>query len=393
MELRKGIHWVGVLDPDLEIFDVVIPTQWGTTYNAYLIEADEPALVDTVKKEFSEEFFAKLEEKIDLADLKHLIVNHTEPDHSGAVKELLRRAPHLKVHGSRAAIQFLREQVNMDFDANVVRDNDVLDLGGRRLRFIMAPFLHWPDTMFSYLEGEGVIFTCDAFGCHYSPPQGKLLESEQEEDFTEAVRYYFDSIMSPFKPKIQEAVAKIADLHIDLIATGHGPILDQDPWRTIDLYRRWSTEDERDTKKIVVGYVSAYGHTKRMAELIAEGANEVGGVDVVLVDVALTPERILDDIFEDFDALIIGSPTMNANVVPPVWRALDKISAITARGKAAAVFGNYGWSGEAVDLLEERLEKMRLVVSHPPVRVRFGLTPEDEERCLDLGRYMAEGLQ
>lgn len=393
MEVRKGIHWVGVLDPDLEIFDIVIPTQWGTTYNSYLIEADEPALVDTVKTNFSDEFFEKLEKQIDLADLKHLIVNHTEPDHSGAVGELLRKAPHLKVHGSRAAIQFLKEQVNIDFDAHVVGDNDVLDLGNRKLRFIMAPFLHWPDTMFSYLEGEGVLFTCDAFGCHFSPQEGKIFESDQDGDFTEAVRYYFDSIMSPFKPKIQEAVTKIAELDIDLIATGHGPILDQDPWRIIDLYRRWSSTTDEGVKKMIVGYVSAYGHTKRMAELIAQGATEVGNVEVALVDVAVTPEKQLDELFDDFDALVIGSPTMNANVVPPVWRALDKISAITARGKAAAVFGNYGWSGEAIGLLEERLEKMRLVVSHPPVKVRFGLTPDDEERCLSLGRFMAEGLQ
>lgn len=393
MEIRKGIHWVGVLDPDLEIFDIVIPTQWGTTYNAYLIEADEPALVDTVKHNFTDEFLQKLEEHIDLADLKHLIVNHTEPDHSGAVGKLLRKAPHLQVHGSRAAIQFLREQVNRDFNAHVVGDNDVLDLGNRRLRFIMAPFLHWPDTMFTYLEGEGVLFTCDAFGCHYSPPHGKLLESEQIEDITEAVRYYFDSIMSPFKPKIQEAVAKIADLDIDLVATGHGPILDQDPWRIIDLYRRWSSAPEQRTKKIIIAYASAYGHTKQMAELIAKGAAEVGNIEIALIDVGVAPEKHLDEIFNEFDALIIGSPTINANAVAPVWRALDKVSAITARGKAAAVFGNYGWSGEAVALLEERLEKMRLVVSHPPVKVRFGLTPEDEERCLNLGRHMAEGLQ
>ncbi|MGI6148710.1 MAG: FprA family A-type flavoprotein [Firmicutes bacterium] len=393
MEVRQGIHWVGVFDPDLEIFDIVIPTQWGTTYNAYLIDADEPALVDTVKGNFTEEFLEKLEARIDLGELKHLIVNHTEPDHSGAAPELLRRAPHLKVHGSRAAIQFLREQVNSDFDAHVVGDNDVLDLGSRRLRFIMAPFLHWPDTMFTYLEGEGVLFTCDAFGSHYSPPHGKLFESEQLEDITEATKYYFDSIMSPFKPKIREAVAKIAPLEIELIATGHGPILDKDPWRIVDLYRSWSSEPQAKVKKVIIGYASAYGHTKKMAELIAQGVEEVGNVEMALVDVAVAPERHLEELFSDFDALIIGSPTINANVVAPVWRALDRVSAITARGKAAAVFGNYGWSGEAVELLEERLEKMRLVVSHPPVKVRFGLTPADEERCLNLGRFMAQGLQ
>ena len=120
MEIRPGIHWVGVRDPDLEVFDVIIPTEYGTTYNSYLVEAEEPALIDGVKEEFQEEWFAKLEARIDLAKLKHLIVNHTEPDHSGSIKELLRRAPHLVVHGSRAALQFLSEQVNMEFQGRLV---------------------------------------------------------------------------------------------------------------------------------------------------------------------------------------------------------------------------------------------------------------------------------
>jgi flavorubredoxin len=393
MEVRPGIHWVGVFDPDLEIFDIVIPTEWGTTYNAYLIEADEPALIDTVKANFTKEFLAKLEEKIDLADLKHLIVNHTEPDHSGAVKELLRRAPHITVHGSRAAIQFLSEQVNMDFNKRVVGENDTLDLGNRQLRFIMAPFMHWPDTMFTYLESEGVLFTCDGFGSHYSPPNGKLMASEQEEDFTPAISYYFDSIMSPFKPKIREALAKIRDLDIQLIATGHGPVLDKDIDRIIGLYHQWSAADTNSgRKKVVVGYASAYGHTKRMAELVAEGVRDNENIDVTLIDVGVAPDKQIKEAFSSFDAVVIGSPTINADAVAPVWRALDSISAITARGKVAAVFGNYGWSGEAVELLEERLEKMRLVVAHPGVRVRFGLTAEDEARCRALGESIADAL-
>ena len=394
MEIRPGLHWVGVLDPDLEIFDIIIPTEWGTTYNSYLIEADQPALIDTVKANFTQEFLAKLEEKIDLADLKHLIVNHTEPDHSGAVKELLKRAPHITVHGSRAAIQFLSEQVNMDFNKRVVGDNDTLDLGNRQLRFIMTPFMHWPDTMFTYLEKEGVLFTCDGFGSHYSPPNGKLMASEQEEDFTPAISYYFDSIMSPFKPKIREALEKIKHLDIELIYTVHGPILDQDIERVIGLYHQWSAAHiNSGRKKVVVGYASAYGHTKRMAELITEGVKDSEKIDVTLIDLGVAPDKQIEEAFSNFDALVIGSPTINADAVAPVWRALDGISAITARGKVAAVFGNYGWSGEAVGLLEERLEKMRLVVAHPAVKVRFGLTNEDEIRCRALGETIADALE
>lgn len=392
MEIRPGIHWVGVRDPDLRVFDVIIPTEYGSTYNSYLIEADEPALIDGVKYEFQDEFFAKLAEKIDLADLKHLIVNHTEPDHSGSIKELLIRAPHITVHGSRAGIQFLSEQVKMDFNKNIVGENDVLDLGNRQLRFIMAPFLHWPDTIWTYLEEEQLLFTCDGFGSHFCFPEGKIFASEQEMDFTDEIIYYFDSIMGPFKPKVREALAKLDGLELEMIATGHGPILDQDLPRIIKLYEELSAEDGGGRKKLVVGYASAYGHTRKMAELVAEGARENGSVDVTLIDVGTSSEESIKEAFEEFDALILGSPTINADAVYPVWRVIESLSAITSRGKVAAVFGNYGWSGEAAPLLEERLEKMRMAVAHPAVRVRFGLTKEDEERCRALGKNIAEAV-
>lgn len=393
MEIRSGIHWVGVRDPELEIFDVIIPTEFGTTYNSYLIEADEPALIDGVKKEFEDEFFAKIAEKIDLADLKHLIVNHTEPDHSGSIKELLTRAPHITVHGSRAAIQFLTEQVNMDFKKRIVKENDTLDLGNRKLRFIMAPFLHWPDTIWTYLEEEEVLFTCDGFGSHFCFPEGKILASEQEVDFIDEVIYYFHSIMGPFKPKVREALAKLDGVSLSMIATGHGPILDEDFQRYIDLYHELSVADgESERKKVVVGYASAYGHTRSMAKLIVEGLKESPNMTVELIDVGIASQKEIETAFADFDALILGSPTINADAVYPVWRVIDSLSAITSRGKVAAVFGNYGWSGEAATLLEERLEKMKLVVAHPPVKARFGLTHEDEERCKELGRSIAEAL-
>lgn len=393
MEIRPGIHWVGVRDPDLRVFDVIIPTEFGTTYNSYLIEADEPALIDGVKIGFQEEFFANLSNKIELSDLKHLVVNHTEPDHSGSIKELLRRAPHLLVHGSRAALQFLSEQVNMDYKKRIVGENDVLDLGNRKLRFIMAPFLHWPDTMWTYLEEEKMLFTCDGFGSHFCFPEGKILASEQEMDFTEEIVYYFHAIMGPFKPKVREALSKLEGLKVDVIATGHGPILNENVKQFIQLYEDLSFEDEQSgQKKIVVGYASAYGHTQRMAELIAEGAALNPKIDLTLIDVGSASEEDIKKAISSFDALILGSPTINADAVYPVWRVLDSMSAITTRGKVAAVFGNYGWSGEAPALLEERLEKMRLVVAHPPVKARFGLTQDDEERCRQLGIAIAEAV-
>lgn len=392
MRLTKDITWVGVLDPDLRIFDVVVPTEWGTTYNSYLIKAEQACLIDNVKFEFTTEFVDKLTNEIDLTDLKYLVVNHTEPDHSGSIKALLELAPHLQVYSSRAGIQFLREQVNMDFNAVVVGHNDVLDLGDKKLRFIMAPFLHWPDTMFTYLEEDQILFTCDGFGAHYCDPEGRMLES-QLDDFTEATKHYYEYTMSPFKPKILEAIDKIRDLPIRLIATGHGPILDRDPWRVVDLYQQWSSQESNDKEKyVLVGYVSAYGHTKKMAQLIAEGVEKHRGIKAILVDFANTSLAEITDNFEKVQGLIVGSPTINADAVEPVWRALSHLSGITARGKLAASFGNYGWSGEAAELIEQRLEKMRLAIVQPNLKLRFGLTEADEERCRQFGYDFGRAL-
>lgn len=391
MKVTKDISWVGVLDPDLRMFDVVIPTELGTTYNSYLIKADKPCLIDTVKAEFSEEFLDRLEQEIDLADLKYLVVNHTEPDHSGSVQPLLERAPHIEVYGSRAAIQFLRQQVQIEFKSVVVTDNDILDLGNKQLKFIMAPFLHWPDTMFTYLEEQNILFTCDGFGSHYSPDKDRLFESDLS-DFTPAIKHYYDSIMSPFKPKILEAIAKIKDLNIDLIATGHGPILDKDPWRVIKLYEQWSDFDPQAKKKIVIGYASAYGHTKQMAELIAEGIKTESSLNVTIMDVANTSEAELQAELASFDGIIVGSPTINADVVEPVWRFISYLNGITAKGKLASAFGNYGWSGEAVELLENRLERMRLALVQPGLKIRFGLAEADQQACREFGANFAEAF-
>ncbi|HHT37391.1 MAG: FprA family A-type flavoprotein [Candidatus Wallacebacter cryptica] len=390
MQVTKDITWVGVLDPDLEVFDVVIPTEWGTTYNSYLIKAEKPCLIDTVKVNFTDEFLHKVEQEIDLNEIEYLVVNHTEPDHSGAVGALLEKAPHIKVYGTRPAVQFLQEQIKRDFEAVIVKHNDTLDLGNKTLRFIMAPFLHWPDTMFSYLEEDEILFTCDGFGSHYCDPEGRMFVSEIG-DITPHIKYYYEAIMSPFKPKILEAVEKVRPLAIKMIATGHGPILDRDFWHAVDLYQEWSGTGVKADPKIVIGYASAYGHTKMMADLIAEGVRSAGQ-EPVLIDFANDSEHVIKAALQDFDGLVVGSPTINADAVEPVWRALSHVSAITSKGKLAAVFGNYGWSGEAVDLLENRLERMRLAVVQPGLKVRFGLSEENREQCREFGRTFARAF-
>ena len=209
-EIIPGVSWVGVRHPDLKVFDELFPTRNGTTYNAYLVRGrNQTALIDTVKAPFTAEFLAKLAATGGLEQVDLVVVNHTEPDHSGALLELLKQRPELPVYCTRAAQNFLGQLINGPFNAQVVSDGQELDLGGRTLRFLLAPYLHWPDTMFTYLVEDGVLFSCDAFGSHYCASQ---LFDDEIPDFSMDFHFYFDCIIRPFKDKVREAVAKVDQL-------------------------------------------------------------------------------------------------------------------------------------------------------------------------------------
>lgn len=382
-KVTEHVSWMGVLDPNLEIFDIVIPTEWGSTYNAYIIKGEKIALVETAKEVFDDEYIAKLKDVIDPSKIDYLIVNHTEPDHAGSVSRVLELNPEITIVSSKSAELFLKEQLNRPFKSLVVTDGDTLSLGNLNLEFISAPFLHWPDSMFTYLKEEQVLFTCDAFGCHYCHPEGKIFDDEVG-DFAEAYRYYYDEIMAPFKPYIVEAVDKVIDLPIKVIATGHGPIIRNEPKKYMSLYKEWSLPVKKEGKKLVVAYVSAYGNTKKLAEAIAAGFKKAGG-DVDVLDVAQMDFREMRAAFEKADALAFGSPTFNADAVLPIWIAIGAVSPKTSRNKPALAFGDYGWSGEGVSLMEERMKGLKLKLVETGFKVRFTPTEADLARANELG--------
>jgi glyoxylase-like metal-dependent hydrolase (beta-lactamase superfamily II) len=214
-QITDNISWVGVKHPELEIFDELFPTHNGTTYNSYVVRGqDKTALIDTVKAPFTDEFLDKIEDAVGLDNIDLVVISHTEPDHSGALGRLLEKRPDLQVYCSRPSQNFLGQLLNHPFNANVVSDGDEVDLGGLTLRFILAPYLHWPDTIFTYLVEEEVLFPCDAFGAHYCP--GKLFD-DQIPDFSKDFYFYFDCIMRPFKDKVRDAVGKVENLGLKLI--------------------------------------------------------------------------------------------------------------------------------------------------------------------------------
>jgi NADH oxidase (H2O-forming) len=390
LEIKKDIHWVGVLNPELRVFDVVMYTQWGTTYNSYLVKGEKTAVIEVVKAGYFEEFHNRLKTLTDPTQIDYIICNHTEPDHTGSLAQLLEIAPQAQVVGSQTAINFLKAITNREFSSIVVKDGDTLDLGGKELKFISAPFLHWPDSQFTYVPQDKVLFTCDAFGCHYT--EGDKLFDDQVGNYEEAQRYYYDVIMSPFKEKVVEAINKIKGLDIEVIAPSHGPILRKDPWKVVDLYAQWSTEEiVRGPKRVFIGYASAYGYTRKIAEAMAKGIEDKG-LHVDLYDVSIVDQAEVFKKIEAAQGILLGSPTLNRDVIKPVWEVLVGISVIRNKGKLAGAFGSYGWSGEAVKIIEERLKNLQLKVLEPGIRINFQPSEANLAECREYGQRFAEAL-
>ena len=389
VEITKGIYYVGAQDPGLRVFDIVMDVEWGTSYNAYLVVGQKNVLVENVKSGFTREFLENVKSLIDLKFLDYIIVNHTEPDHNGSLIELLEDAPQAVVCCTTAGARFLKKMVNRDFPVKVVTDGEELDLGDRSVRFILAPFLHWPDSMFSYFPKDKILFTCDAFGCHYSNGEGLFDDQVPEHDHLQAFEYYFKAIMSPFKPYVHQAVNKIRDLDVEMVCPGHGPILRKNPWKFINLYREWSEPEEKGDPFVAIIYVSAYGNTKKMAHTIADGLRE-GGIQAELVDITEVGVTVAAHKANEADGVLFGSPTFNRDVVKPVWDVIEWVLPFNNRNKPAGAFGSYGWSGEAVKLLEERLRGLTLKVPVSGVRANFVPSEQELQACHQFGRDFAD---
>ncbi|MBO8158717.1 FAD-dependent oxidoreductase [Thermosyntropha sp.] len=392
LPVSDGVYYVGVQDPNLRVFDIVMSTEYGTSYNAYLVKGREKtALIETVKVKFFDQYINNLQEIIDLSSIDYLIMNHTEPDHAGSVERLLEKIPNLTILGSATALTFLKAITNKNFSERSLNDGEEIDLGGKTLNFISAPFLHWPDSGYTYLKEDGILFTCDSFGCHYA--DNKVFNDLIEGDFYDAYKYYFDVIMGPFKSYVLEALEKIKDLNLKIICPGHGPVLRTNLGYYIDLYKTWAQPEVRESDKplIVIAYVSAYGYTETLAKNIAEGILTVGEFEVKMYDLIYADkEEVLREI-NLADGILIGSPTINGDALPPIWELLIKLSPIVHAGKVAAAFGAYGWSGEAVPAIENRLKALRMKVL-PGLKVNFKPSMREEEEAFTMGMEFGKAI-
>ena len=386
--VTKDIYWIGALDYDIRVFDIVMYTEYGTTYNSYLVKGSQKnAVFETVKSKFFDDYLKRLKEVIDPTKLDYIIVNHTEPDHAGSISHLIDINPNITIVGSSVAIKYLQDLINKPFKSLSVKDNDTLDLGDKTIKFIMTPFLHWPDTMYSYIEESKTLITCDSFGCHYC--DDKVFNDLIEGDFYDAYKYYFDVIMGPFKPFVLKALNKISNLEINNICPGHGPVLRTDLEKYIKYYKQWATVTPSKESYIVIPYVSAYGFTKELAYEIEKGIQSTNKYEVYLYDlVEFSKDKVLDKI-SSAKGVLFGSPTLINDALPPIWEILISLNPTIHKGLYSGAFGSYGWSGEAVPNIMARLKQLNFKTPLDGLRIKLKPSDDELKQAYDFGKNFA----
>lgn len=390
--ISEHVYWVGAIDWKLREFHGYA-TQRGTTYNAYLVMGEKITLIDGVKAPFRNELLARIASVIDPSKIDYIISNHAEMDHSGCLPDLINLIQPEQVFASPMGVKALAEHFTLTHPITAVPDGTTLELGGLNFSFLETRLLHWPDSMFSFLQEDGVLFSNDAFGMH-------LASSERFDDMLpmwilehEAAKY-FANILHPYTQLILKIHARLQtlDLPLQMIAPDHGPVWRSSPDHIIELYRGWSSgEAAAEKMKAVVIYDTMWESTGKMAQAVVEGLRNAG-VAVKLMPLSATHRSDVATELLDARALIVGSPTLNQNLFPTVADVLSYLRGLKPQHLIGAVFGSYGWSGEAVGQVREALTAMKIEVLGDGVRVKYVPDADALSQCYTLGAMVAEQL-
>lgn len=387
--VRNDIYWVGTLDFDTRVFDIVMYTKYGTTYNSYIVKGSEKiALIEASKAQFFDEHLERLKSIVDPSEIDYLIVNHTEPDHTGSIEKLLEINPNITIVGSPFGIKFLAEIINKPFKNLIVKDGFEISLGNKTLKFLSVPLLHWPDSMYTYLVEDKTLFTCDSFGAHYCDEN--VFNDKIEGDFFESYKYYFDCIMGPFKQYIRKALDKISKIEVETICTGHGPVLRTDIDKYIAYYDKWSKREFKD--EIIVCYVSAYGYTKILAQQIVKGIEEEGFKAKIYDLENADKKEVLDEIYTA-KGLLMGTPTIADDTLPQVWEILIALNANINNGLKAGVFGSYGWNGNGIRNVESRFKCLKFVMPLDSLMIRLKPSEEQKQEAFEFGKLFTQAVK
>jgi anaerobic nitric oxide reductase flavorubredoxin len=389
-EIKNDVYWVGKIDWELRKFHGdEYSTHRGSSYNSYLIQDEKTALIDTVWAPFDEEYVENLAAEIDLNEIDYVIINHAEVDHSGALPELMRRIPNVPIYCTANGVQSLTGLYHKDWNFNVVKTGDHLSLGNRELVFVEAPMLHWPDSMFCYLTEDHILFSTDAFGQHYATEFLYNDKVDQFELMAEALKYYAN-ILTPFSKLVQKKIEEFLSLELplDVICTSHGVIWRDNPAQIVEKYLEWSNDYQEN--QITIIYDTMWNGTKTLAEKIAEGLKSASpDVTVKLYNSAKTDKNdIVAEVFKS-KAVVVGSPTINRGILTSIAALMEEIRGLGFRGKKAAAFGTYGWSGESAKQVTELLERSGFSVVGDGFRAKWNPNERAKREAIEYGQKLA----
>ncbi|MBC7223980.1 MAG: FprA family A-type flavoprotein [Anaerolineae bacterium] len=371
--IREGVYWLGAVDWDRRLFDALIPLPDGTSYNAYLVQGSEKtALLDTVDPSRVHLLMAQLE---GVPRVDYIVAHHAEQDHSGAIPHVLQKYPQARVLASAKGKPMLADHLGIPLDAvDVVEDGVTLSLGGKTLQFLYTPWVHWPETMSTYLQEDRILFSCDFFGSHLATTD--LYVTDPARVYEAAKRYYAE-IMMPFRRAIRGNLQKVSALEVDLIAPSHGPVYD-DPAFIMEAYGDWISDEPKN--EVVLPYVSMHGSTARMVEFLVAALAE-RGVRVHQFDLSVTDLGKLAISLVDAATLIVGTPTVLAGAHPHVASAAYLVNALRPKLRFVSVIGSYGWGGKAVDQIVGLLPNLKAEILEPVLCK--GLPQEDDFAALE----------
>lgn len=392
IEIANKVYYVGVNDRNKALFEGLWPLPYGVSYNSYLIDDEKVCLIDTVEVDFFVQFIENLREVLGDRQIDYLVINHMEPDHSGSLALLKRYYPNIQVIGNKKTFDMMAGFYGIKDNTIEMKNGEELSLGSHTLQFFMTPMIHWPETMMTLCKGDvSHLFTGDAFGC-FGALNGGFIDQEIDTEWAwlEMVRYY-SNIVGKYGIPVQNALKKLAGIHIDYICSTHGPVWHKYVDKVISLYDRMS-KYETDPG-LVICYGTMYGNTERMAEQIARSASLAGVKDIRLYNVSKTHHSyILQDIFR-FRGLIVGAPTYNAGLYHEMDVLLQEVANRDIKHHLIGWFGSYSWASKAVAAIGEWNEnRLHFEKVGEPVEMKQALTPEIKAECTRLGREMAARL-
>jgi flavorubredoxin len=394
LALSSDIYWVGVNDVQTPLFEDLWNIPEGVSYNSYLIKGSEKtALIDCVNEKKSQEHFSKISQLTDISKLDYLVINHMEQDHTGAIPELLKQAPNIKLVYTPIAKSIFVKFYHMDPPAVLAKGDDMtISLGDKTIRFIQTPWLHWPETMSTYLPEANTLFCCDAFGAFKTLPQGAILDSDIDVEKLNVCRCsqkYFASVFNAQREWILKAIEKFdkMNLKLEVLAPSHGPVLSRTSRETIDRWANWSRGTYKKT--VVIAYASMYGFTAKALNAITEGVAQAGGTTKSFNLSEVAPVDVLTDLVEA-PALIVGVPTYEHEMFPKVADFLNLLKFKKFSNRCAGVFGSFGWSGEATRKATAELAGLGFEIVNSPLPIYGSPTSQDFEKAQQLGKAVAE---